>query len=468
MGTYSEVTLKVPSSAIPWAKVNVEASITNKSGLARLFTITKGRVNGEVLRFGAAQKYVKPGETLVWQDSFYMPETPAVVTVESWTQTDNIWDKDDGASQTIPLAVGPIVLPANTVVTINSMKVMLDTPREQRWFHAQLTITNTGPVIISDRMRIIITGLTPGDGDGNRQIMSGYIPKLLPGTNTYSIDHRLDSDDKEYGNQSSYVTLGFSFEDTPYLLADARFSGMLVPKWVNWVGGTKAPIVVITPTFYSVNMGVEPAGAGYTVPAIETQVIVGTAVSLQAIPNHSYEFDYWKVGAAKYTANPMSLVVDKSYMVVAVFKAKAIILSPSPTPSPGPSPTPTSGVTELAARSHIIVLDIPVDEPSPTNVSIIASRTVTIELQTQAGSVIELASRIATIELTIQAGEVKELASKTVVIELVVTEGKPPEEPPVDDEDVGNGTPAWIWVVSGLVIIAALTLLVVMIMRRGK
>ena len=65
-GTYSEVDIVAPSSAIAGETVNVEARIRNLHSFTIHLTATKGRVDDTVLRFGAIHKWVGAGETESW------------------------------------------------------------------------------------------------------------------------------------------------------------------------------------------------------------------------------------------------------------------------------------------------------------------------------------------------------------------------------------------------------------------
>ncbi|MBA7714860.1 hypothetical protein ES703_123892 [subsurface metagenome] len=105
-GTYSEISIIAPSSAQAGETVNVEARIRNLCDFAINLTATMGRVNGEVLRFGAIHKVVGAGETESWYDSFIMPDRGIVVSVESWyLATDEAWYSDDRAEIAIALEV---------------------------------------------------------------------------------------------------------------------------------------------------------------------------------------------------------------------------------------------------------------------------------------------------------------------------------------------------------------------------
>ena len=105
-GLYSDISIVAPNNAQAGDTVNVEARIRNLHDFAINLTATMGRVNGEVLRFGAIHKVVGAGETESWYDSFIMPNSGVVVSVESWyLGTDGIWHSDDRAEIAIALEV---------------------------------------------------------------------------------------------------------------------------------------------------------------------------------------------------------------------------------------------------------------------------------------------------------------------------------------------------------------------------
>ncbi len=103
-GLYSDIAIIAPSSAQAGEIVNVEARIRNLCDFAIYLTATMGRVDGEVLRFGAIQKVVGAGETESWYDSFIMPDSGVVVSVESWyLGIDDVWHSDDRDEKVIAL-----------------------------------------------------------------------------------------------------------------------------------------------------------------------------------------------------------------------------------------------------------------------------------------------------------------------------------------------------------------------------
>jgi len=104
-GLYTEISIVAPSSARAGEIVNVEARIRNLLDYAFNITATMGRVNGEVLRFGAIHKVVGAGETESWYDSFIMPDKDVVVSVESWFEWADGWYSDDRTEKTIALEV---------------------------------------------------------------------------------------------------------------------------------------------------------------------------------------------------------------------------------------------------------------------------------------------------------------------------------------------------------------------------
>lgn len=104
-GTYSDIWIVAPNSARAGDTVNVEARIRNLHDYAINLTATMGRVNGEVLRFGAIHKVVGAGETESWYDSFIMPDSGVLVSVESWyLGVDGVWHSDDRDEKSIALA----------------------------------------------------------------------------------------------------------------------------------------------------------------------------------------------------------------------------------------------------------------------------------------------------------------------------------------------------------------------------
>lgn len=106
VGNYSDISIVAPDSAQEGEAVGVEARIKNLCDYAISLTATIGRVDGEVLRFGAIHKVVNAGETEYWHDSFVMPGKDVVVSVESWYEgIDGVWYPDDRDEKAISLAV---------------------------------------------------------------------------------------------------------------------------------------------------------------------------------------------------------------------------------------------------------------------------------------------------------------------------------------------------------------------------
>ena len=104
-GLYTEISIVAPNSARVGEMVNVEARIKNLLDYAFSITATMGRVNGEVLRFGATLKVVGAGETESWYDSFIMPDRGVIVSVESWYEGADRWYSDDRAEKAIIVAI---------------------------------------------------------------------------------------------------------------------------------------------------------------------------------------------------------------------------------------------------------------------------------------------------------------------------------------------------------------------------
>lgn len=101
---YSVITLVTPSSVRAGATASVRAYIKNTSTARREFTATMGRADSIVLRFGAVHKWIMPNESVMWSDSFAMPNKQVVVSVESWTPGNlNIWSRDNSTEHLIRL-----------------------------------------------------------------------------------------------------------------------------------------------------------------------------------------------------------------------------------------------------------------------------------------------------------------------------------------------------------------------------
>lgn len=104
VGNFSDIWIVAVSSAKEGDIVEIEARIKNLCDYAISLTATIGRVNSEVLHFGAIHKIVGSGQTEYWYDSFVMPNEDVVVSVESWYKgTDNIWHSDDRDEKVISL-----------------------------------------------------------------------------------------------------------------------------------------------------------------------------------------------------------------------------------------------------------------------------------------------------------------------------------------------------------------------------
>ncbi|KKN16307.1 hypothetical protein LCGC14_0977330 [marine sediment metagenome] len=102
----TQITLATPSSAKVGSRVTVEAFIKNLTSDTIEATATKGRVNSTVLRFGASHKWLSPGQTKSWPDSFIMPDRNITISVESWVPDENgIWGSDDRESRLITISV---------------------------------------------------------------------------------------------------------------------------------------------------------------------------------------------------------------------------------------------------------------------------------------------------------------------------------------------------------------------------
>lgn len=95
MGEYSEVTIVAPDSAEVGDQVQVQVRVYNKwTGLLHL-TVT-GHVDGVDLFFGNVSRWVSPGQTNAWYDSFIMPGKDVRLTVTSWFEAgDGKWYVDD-------------------------------------------------------------------------------------------------------------------------------------------------------------------------------------------------------------------------------------------------------------------------------------------------------------------------------------------------------------------------------------
>ena len=105
MGQYSDIVeIIAPLSAVAGSTVNVEVRIKNLCSYAINLTATKGRMDGDILRFGSVHRVVSAGQTASWYDSFIMPGDDVLVSVESWYEgSDGIWRSDDYTEKEIGL-----------------------------------------------------------------------------------------------------------------------------------------------------------------------------------------------------------------------------------------------------------------------------------------------------------------------------------------------------------------------------
>jgi len=116
---YTSISIVAPISAKEGERVPVEARIRNLTSYDIEATATIGRMDGTVLRFGAIHKWLSPGQTKSWYDSFIMPNKGVAVYVESWTpmpELGGVWRTDNRAGVSIDLEVAPTTFHLSVLV----------------------------------------------------------------------------------------------------------------------------------------------------------------------------------------------------------------------------------------------------------------------------------------------------------------------------------------------------------------
>ncbi|MCX8063673.1 MAG: hypothetical protein N3G21_00685 [Candidatus Hydrogenedentes bacterium] len=80
---------------------------------------------------------------------------------------------------------------------------------------------------------------------------------------------------------------------------------------------------------YTININVDPPNGGtVTLDPEQESYPPGTSVKLTAIPNSNYIFDKWLLpNGQTSTTNPLTITVDKDYVITSVFKKKPVELS---------------------------------------------------------------------------------------------------------------------------------------------
>jgi len=135
------------------------------------------------------------------------------------------------------------------------------------------------------------------------------------------------------------------YVDTAYLVAPASISlkpGTYRVK-ASYVGQTQEKVVtikskeVVKVEFYfvkpTVKLVVKAVEGGTTDPPSGTyEFKLGTSVTITAYPSPNYVFKHWLVDSSVVSDNPITLVMDKDYVVTPYFEA----LPPPPPPPPPP------------------------------------------------------------------------------------------------------------------------------------
>lgn len=74
----------------------------------------------------------------------------------------------------------------------------------------------------------------------------------------------------------------------------------------------------IVPSLYTLT--VQPNINGITSPPSGIhEYVEGTEVEVTAYPNEGYQFDYWEIDGVKETSNPVIILMDKNYTILAIF-----------------------------------------------------------------------------------------------------------------------------------------------------
>jgi len=162
-------------------------------------------------------------------------------------------------------------------------------------------------------------------------------------------------------------------EGTAVSVTAIPYSGYKFSHWIVDVGQqrTENPISIVmdtdhsltayfeeipvehTLTIYTVEGGTtDPAPGSYVYPE-------GTSVSVRAIPDAGYEFDYWMLDGVKRTENPITVVMDKDYALKAYFKKIPAIYTLTVETTVGGTTSPAPGIYDYVEGTSVQVAATP-------------------------------------------------------------------------------------------------------------
>lgn len=101
------------------------------------------------------------------------------------------------------------------------------------------------------------------------------------------------------------------------------------------------------PTRYKLNLATTIGGSTVPTPGI-IEYDAGATVTVAAVPNTGYDFTRWELDGISSTQNPITVVMDKDHMLLAVFTT---------TPPPPPEPTHTLAITSAPVTGVPIQVD---------------------------------------------------------------------------------------------------------------
>jgi parallel beta-helix repeat protein len=109
-------------------------------------------------------------------------------------------------------------------------------------------------------------------------------------------------------------------------------------------------------TLYTLNISTTPGGTTNPPPGAYTYVS-GTTVSVTAIPNTGFSFDYWLFDGEKRTENPITVIMDSNHTLHAVFTQ--ITYQLSITATAGGTTNPAPGIYTYVNGTQVIITAIP-------------------------------------------------------------------------------------------------------------
>jgi len=134
-----------------------------------------------------------------------------------------------------------------------------------------------------------------------------------------------------------------------YTLAVGLFMNEAAPIQVDSYNGVLCTVVAAPPEEYTLEVAIEPPGAGHVLISPKAPYSAGTVVTLVATPNPGYEFDHWG-GWPPYpgvgsTSSTLKLTMTADWWVVAAFREVA----------PPPEEYTLKVAIEPPATGHVLI-----------------------------------------------------------------------------------------------------------------